>query len=122
MLQPGEAFQHELDYHGGALNDLEARKLRDEDQQAAIEEAQKRVEEQARSEARRIYKKHKRELDRLSKHAQGAVLEGNFEAYKYAIEKSRTILRQPYTDELIRVQWETTRRQIWEIVNGYRPG
>jgi TolA-binding protein len=87
-----------------------------------IEEAQKRLEEanaiEAQKQANTILKKHRREIDRLNTHAQGAVLENNFEAYKYAITKLRGIYRQPVTDELIVVMWETTRKQIWEIING----
>ncbi|AAU29250.1 hypothetical protein [Escherichia phage CLB_P2] len=87
-----------------------------------IEEAQKRLEEnnakEAASQAAKILKKNAREIKRLNTHAQGAVLENNFEAYKYAIIKLRGIYRQPTTDEIVRVMWETTRKQIWEIING----
>lgn len=86
---------------------------------ARMEEATR---QEANAKAAKIYKKHAKELKRLNEHAQRAVLENNFAAYKYAIEKSRDILRQPYTDELVKVQWETTRRQIWEIVNGNSKG
>ena len=55
-----------------------------------IEEAQERLEEanalEAQSQAAKILKKNAREIARLNKHAQGAVLENNFEAYKYAAE------------------------------------
>lgn len=88
----------------------------------AIEAAQARIAANAKSKADKIIKKNSRELERLNKHAQQSVLDNNFAAYKYAIEKSRKILRQPFNDELIKVQWETTRRQIWEIVNGYKAG
>ena len=88
---------------------------------AQIEEAQQRFEEanaqEAIQKANTILKKHKREIQRLNLHAQGAVLENNFEAYKYAIKKLRDLYRQPYNDELIAAMWDTTRAQIWEIIN-----
>lgn len=74
-------------------------------------------ENQANARAQKIYRKNKREIDRLNKHAAGAVLENNFPAYEYAIKKVRTILRQPYTDYLIQTGWQTTRAQVWEIIN-----
>nr|DAH51028.1 MAG TPA: Protein of unknown function (DUF2654) [Caudoviricetes sp.] len=87
-----------------------------------IEEAQQRLEEanarEAQSQAAKILKKNAREIARLNKHAQGAVLENNFEAYKYALVKLRGIYRQPVTEDLIKLMWDSTRKQIWEIVNG----
>lgn len=87
-----------------------------------IEEAQERLEEanalEAQSQAAKILKKNAREIARLNKHAQGAVLENNFEAYKYALVKLRGIYRQPVTEDLIKLMWDSTRKQIWEIVNG----
>ena len=85
------------------------------------EAAAKRLEDQSQAEAEKqanaILKKHKREIERLNKHAQGAVLENNFEAYKYALTKLRGLYRQPTTDELIVTMWQTTRQQIWNIIN-----
>lgn len=85
------------------------------------EDAIKRIEEanklQAEKEAQAILKKHKREIERLNKHAQGAVLENNFEAYKYALTKLRGLYRQPTTDELVETMWQTTRQTIWNIIN-----
>lgn len=86
-----------------------------------IEEAQKRLEEanakEASTQADAILKKNKREIQRLNLHAQGAVLENNYLAYEYAIKKLRKIYRQPYTDDMIATMWETTRQQIWNIIN-----
>lgn len=105
-MQAGEAFQQELE-----LSQTE------KEREELIEEIQREAMSKARMQADKIYRKNKRELSRLNKHAQSAVLENNFEAYKYALEKSRDILRQPYNDELIATMWQTTRRQIWEIIN-----
>lgn len=80
------------------------------------EEAQKR----ANAMATKIFKKNRREIKRLNEHASAAVLENNFEAYKYAISKLRDIYKQPYTDEIIQVNWQTTRQEVWDIINGNR--
>lgn len=74
-------------------------------------------ENQANARAQAIYRKNKREIKRLQQHAADAVLENNFPAYEYAIKKVRTILRQPYNDELIVTGWQTTRKQVWELLN-----
>ncbi|ARW57483.1 hypothetical protein [Serratia phage X20] len=107
-LAPGEAFRQELE--------------QDDEYQEEIARMQEAARVEAIAKAQKIYRKNKRELDRLNHHAQTAVLENNFEAYKYAIEKSRTILRQPFTDEIILTGWNTTRRQIWEIINDHSKG
>lgn len=65
----------------------------------------------------KIFKKHRREIKRLNDHAATAVLENNFEAYKYALCKLRDIYKQPYNEELINVNWYTTRQQVWDILN-----
>ncbi|UKH49457.1 hypothetical protein [Enterobacter phage vB-EclM_KMB17] len=77
------------------------------------EESQRR----ANAMATKIFKKNRREIKRLNDHAAVAVLENNFEAYKYALCKLRDIYKQPYNDEIIRVNWQTTRQQVWEIIN-----
>lgn len=82
--------------------------------QKVIEEEKRR---QANALATKIFKKNRREIKRLNDHAAAAVLENNFEAYKYAICKLRDIYKQPYNDEIIRVNWQTTRQQVWEIIN-----
>lgn len=74
-------------------------------------------ERQANERAQKIYRKNKHEIDRLTQHASVAVLENNFPAYEYAIKKVRTILRQPFNDEIIVTGWQTTRKQVWDIVN-----
>lgn len=74
-------------------------------------------ENQANALAQKIYRKNKREIDRLTKHASVAVLENNLPAYEYAIKKVRTILRQPFNDEIIVTGWQTTRAQVWELLN-----
>ncbi|AHI60959.1 hypothetical protein CG98_gp056 [Enterobacter phage PG7] len=77
------------------------------------EESQRR----ANAMATKIFKKNRREIKRLNDHAAGAVLENNFEAYKYALCKLSDIYKQPYNDEIIRVNWQTTRQKVWEIIN-----
>lgn len=89
----------------------------EDDYEAAIARMEEESEAQAEKQAISIVKKHKREIKRLNEHAQGAVLENNFEAYSYAIKKLRDLYRQPYNDELILSMWQTTRKQIWDIIN-----
>ena len=86
---------------------------RDELQQKLMEAA----EAQATSRANKIVRKNRRELERLKAHAGAAVLENNFPAYKYAIEKLRTILKQPFNDEIILTCWNTSRKSVWDILN-----
>lgn len=86
---------------------------RDELQQKMMEAA----EEQATTRANKIVRKNRREIERLQAHAGDAILENNFPAYKYAIEKLRTILKQPFNDEIILTGWQTSRKTIWDIVN-----
>lgn len=96
---------------------LEKRGVEKDEIEEAILAQQAIAESQAQAKANKIYRKNRRELDRLYKHAQAAVLDNNFPAYKYAIEKSRDILRQPYTDEIILTGWQTSRKIIWDIIN-----
>lgn len=86
---------------------------RDELQQKLMEAA----EEQAIARANKIVRKNRRELERLKAHAGDAVLDNNFPAYKYAIEKLRTILKQPFNDEIILTCWNTSRKSVWDILN-----
>lgn len=86
---------------------------RDELQQKLMEAA----EEQAIARANKIVRKNRREIERLKVHAGDAVLDNNFPAYKYAIEKLRTILKQPFTDEIILTCWNTSRKSVWDILN-----
>lgn len=86
---------------------------RDELQQKLMEAA----EEQAIARANKVVRKNRRELERLRAHAGVAVLDNNFPAYKYAIEKLRTILKQPFNDEIILTCWNTSRKTVWDILN-----
>ena len=86
---------------------------RDELQQKLMEAA----EEQAIARANKVVRKNRRELERLRAHAGDAVLDTNFPAYKYAIEKLRTILKQPFNDEIILTCWNTSRKSVWDILN-----
>lgn len=93
-------------------NEIDDQELEDS-QQAVMDMLQA----QAQEKANKIIKKNRREINRLMKHAEGAVLENDFPAYKYAICKLRAICKQPYNDEIIEAGWKTTRQQIWHIVN-----
>lgn len=95
--------------------------LNEQYSEADIEAAAKVMEENSRVEsekqAQAILKKHGREIKRLRKLAEGAALENNYASYEYAITKLRAIYRQPTTSEMIPVMWQTTRAQIWKLLN-----
>lgn len=103
------------------MNDKSLQQLNEQFGEDEIQAAIEKMEEQSRidseKQAAAFIKKNKVEIKRLNEHAQGAVLENNFPAYKYAIEKLRKLYRQPSTDELVVMMWETTRREIWKIIN-----
>lgn len=102
-LEPGEAFEDELN----------TVPTDEEIQQRYLDS----LEVQSKNQAAQILKKNRKEITRLTKHAQAAVLENNYEAYAYAVRKLRTIYRQPFNEELIQVGWQTTRKTVWEIIN-----
>lgn len=82
-----------------------------------IEAIEERNAQMARSQSGSILRKNRREIRRLNELAQGAVLENNFDSYAYAIKKLRKLYRQPYNDEIINTGWQTTRKQVWDIIN-----
>ncbi|WDS61602.1 hypothetical protein [Cronobacter phage vB_Cdu_VP8] len=88
------------------------------DQEPTIEEQQmfEAIRERAEAQAAAELKKNGKEIDRLKKLAEGAVLENNFESYKYAIEKLRTFYHMQNNDTLTLELWKSTRKQIWEII------
>lgn len=85
-----------------------------DDEISAIEERNRRM---ALAQGGSFIRKHRREIERLNKLAQAAVLENNYDSYSYAIRKLRKLYRQPHTDELILAGWQTTRKQVWELIN-----
>lgn len=75
------------------------------------------MEEQAQKLATKILRKNKREIARLKKHGEYALLLGNKEAYIYAINKLRKIHKQKQMDTVLAdTMWETSRQVIFDIV------
>lgn len=98
----------------------EPEKVIDEEEIARIiEQSQDIAASQARRDADKFLRKNKREITRLNKVAYDSVLDNNFPAYEYALKKLRDFYKQPYTDELIQMQWVSTRKTVWNIVNDY---
>ncbi|QOI66542.1 hypothetical protein [Erwinia phage FBB1] len=111
-MQKQKLSVHEMSEVLNQPNEIDDQEL-ENSQQAVMDMLQA----QAKEKADKIIKKNHREIARLMKHAEGAVLENNFDAYKYAISKLRAIYKQPYNDEIIEAGWKTTRQQIWHILN-----
>lgn len=88
-----------------------------EERNELYETIMQEAEAKANSQAQKILKKNSREIVRLKEHAGNAVLENNFPAYKYALEKLRTIYKQPFNDEIINTMWQTSRKTVWDIIN-----
>ncbi|MGL4521366.1 MAG: DUF2654 domain-containing protein [Bacilli bacterium] len=65
--------------------------------------------------ARKIIKKHKKEIDRLKSHAEKCLYEMNKPGYIYAIGKIRKIIRKPLGDDVLEVLYTTSLERIIEI-------
>lgn len=65
--------------------------------------------------ARKILKKHKREIDRLKQHAQDCLYNLNREGYIYAIGKIRTIIRKPLDHDTLGALYDTSVERIIEL-------
>ncbi|AHY25028.1 hypothetical protein AVV36_gp066 [Pectobacterium bacteriophage PM2] len=118
MLQPGDAFYAEINHDHDIDNSSElSSQYTDEQLDEAIERIEQETSNEARIKAHSILKKNKREIKRLNDLASGAVLENNFDSYSYAIKKLRKIYRQPTNETIITTMWQTTRQQIWNLIN-----
>ncbi|ASD52131.1 hypothetical protein KNT64_gp179 [Pseudomonas phage PspYZU05] len=60
--------------------------------------------------------KNRHEIKRLKNLAEKAILTNNFESYRYALCKLREFYRQPFTPEVIKTMWETTRSELRKVV------
>ena len=65
--------------------------------------------------ARKVLKKHKREIDRLKAHAEHCLYNLNREGYVYAIGKIRTIIRSPLSDMELNALYDTSVERIIEL-------
>ena len=70
----------------------------------------------AKKRANKILRKNKGEIKRLKNHAGECLIMNNFEGYSYAIKKLRGIYKQPYTQDLIKSMWNTSRQSLLDIV------
>ena len=71
----------------------------------------------AEKRAAKILKKNKREIDRLTKHAEKCLFEMNREGYIYAIGKVRTIIRNPMSHEALGALYDTSIERLIELAN-----
>lgn len=69
--------------------------------------------------ARKILKKHKREIDRLKAHAEQCLYNLNREGYVYAIGKIRTIIRSPLSDMELNALYDTSVERVIELANEF---
>ncbi|QPI13787.1 hypothetical protein MYO4S_00031 [Serratia phage 4S] len=82
-----------------------------------IDEATKKaIADTAKAQADKFVRKNRKEIRRLKAHAEKALLTNDFEAYKYAISKLRTMLRQKTTDELVKALWDSNRQVLFNIL------
>lgn len=65
--------------------------------------------------AKKILKKHKREIDRLKSHAEDCLYNLNRDGYIYAIGKIRTIIRKPMSHEALGALYDTSVERIIEL-------
>lgn len=70
---------------------------------------------QAQRQAERYMRKNRREYKRLRNHAEEALFAGNKSQYVYAIKKLRTMLKQPYTEEMIDQLWNTSINSLRDL-------
>lgn len=67
--------------------------------------------------AKKVLKKHSKEISRLKKHAEKCLFELNKDGYIYAIGKIRTIIRKPMDQESLGVLYDTSVERLIEIAN-----
>lgn len=79
------------------------------------------IESSAQKQANKILKKQRFEIKRLNDLIEESIIKNSFDSYEYGIKKLRDIYRQPYNDELIRMNWETTRQTIMDLINEKSP-
>ncbi|WJZ27939.1 hypothetical protein NCTGTJJY_CDS0060 [Serratia phage 92A1] len=79
---------------------------------------QDQIKAEAKKQAATFVRKNRKELHRLRKHAETALLENNKAAYVYAISKLRKMLKQETTDELLESLWNSNRQVIFNIISG----
>lgn len=81
-----------------------------------VEKVQAELEAKAAKKAEKILRKNAREIARLKRWAEKAIIDDNRDAYIYAIGKLRDIYKQPHTPELLAAMWVSTRQTVLSML------
>lgn len=81
-----------------------------------VEKVQAELEAKAAKKADKILRKNSREIARLKRWAEQAIIDDNRDAYIYAIGKLRDIYKQPHTPELLAAMWVSTRQTVLSML------
>ena len=81
-----------------------------------VEKVQAELEAKAAKKAEKILRKNSREIARLKRWAEQAIIDDNRDAYIYAIGKLRDIYKQPHTPELLAAMWVSTRQTVLSML------
>lgn len=71
----------------------------------------------AKKQADTYVRKNRKELHRLIKHAELALLENNRSAYVYAIGKLYTMTKRKISDELLESLWNSNRQVLFNLIS-----
>lgn len=85
-----------------------------------VDDSQEVAHRMLRKQADKILRKNRTELNRLRSIAEKALMTGNKEQYIYAIGKSRDLLKQPYTEQLLSTMWETSVQTLVDKVSAVK--
>lgn len=81
-----------------------------------VEKVQAELEAKSAKKAEKILRKNSREIARLKRWAEQAIIDDNRDAYIYAIGKLRDIYKQPHTPELLAAMWISTRQTVLSML------
>lgn len=81
-----------------------------------VDKVQAELEANAAKKAEKILRKNSREIARLKRWAEQAIIDDNRDAYIYAIGKLRDIYKQPHTPELLSAMWVSTRQTVLSML------
>ena len=81
-----------------------------------VDKVQAELEAKAAQKAEKILRKNSREIARLKRWAEQAIIDDNRDAYIYAIGKLRDIYKQPHTPELLSAMWVSTRQTVLNML------
>lgn len=81
-----------------------------------VDKVQAELEANAAKKAEKILRKNSREIARLKRWAEQAIIDDNRDAYIYAIGKLRDIYKQPHTPELLSAMWISTRQTVLSML------